>query len=84
VVDEVPRRESSRGHGYPVFAVRRRSGFIQGAVSGRVGTDDRRPVGVFSGQGSQWAQMGAELLATQPVFTATVAQAEPRDVKEYP
>ena len=25
-----------------------------------VGTDDRRPVGVFSGQGSQWAQMGAE------------------------
>jgi polyketide synthase 5 len=33
---------------------------------------------VFSGQGSQqWAAMGAELLATEPVFAANVAQAEP-------
>ena len=55
-----------------------------GAVSGR-GRDRRPETGrVFSGQGSKWAQMGAELLVTQPVFAATVAQAEPRDVKEYP
>ena len=47
-----------------------------------VGHDDRGPVWVFSGQGSQWAQMGAELLATEPVFAATVAQAEPLIARE--
>jgi len=41
------------------------------------GRDDRGPVWVFSGQGSQWAQMGAELLTTEPVFAATVAAVEP-------
>ncbi len=42
-----------------------------------VGQDDRGPVWVFSGQGSQWAAMGAELLAREPVFAATVAELEP-------
>ena len=47
-----------------------------------VGQDDRGPVWVFSGQGSQWAQMGAELLANEPVFAATVAAAEPLIARE--
>jgi polyketide synthase 5 len=46
------------------------------------GQDDRGPVWVFSGQGSQWAQMGAELLATEPVFAAAVAAAEPLIARE--
>ena len=39
--------------------------------------DDRGPVWVFSGQGSQWARWVLQLLATEPVFAATVAQIEP-------
>ena len=37
---------------------------------------------MFSGQGSQWAAMGAELLANEPVFAATVAEAEPLIARE--
>ena len=47
-----------------------------------VGQDDRGPVWVFSGQGSQWAAMGAELLEKEPVFAATVAEAEPLIARE--
>jgi polyketide synthase 5 len=46
------------------------------------GQDDRGPVWVFSGHGSQWAAMGAELLANEPVFAATVAEAEPLIARE--
>ncbi|CAM2823491.1 sulfolipid-1 biosynthesis phthioceranic/hydroxyphthioceranic acid synthase [Mycobacterium intermedium] len=42
-----------------------------------VGQDDKGPVWVFSGQGSQWARMGADLLANEPVFAATIAEIEP-------
>jgi polyketide synthase 5 len=47
-----------------------------------VGRDDRGPVWVFSGHGSQWARMGAGLLAREPVFAATVADAEPLIARE--
>ncbi|GAY18386.1 type I polyketide synthase [Mycobacterium sp. shizuoka-1] len=42
-----------------------------------VGHDDRGPVWIFSGQGSQWASMGTGLLATEPVFAAKIAEIEP-------
>ncbi|OBK71852.1 type I polyketide synthase [Mycobacterium sp. 1274761.0] len=42
-----------------------------------VGRDGRGPVWVFSGHGSQWAGMGTELLAKEPVFAATIAAIEP-------
>ena len=42
-----------------------------------VGHDDRGPVWIFSGQGSQWASMGVGLLATEPVFAAKIAEIEP-------
>ena len=42
-----------------------------------VGRDDRGPVWVFSGQGSQWAQMGSGLLEAEPAFAATIAALEP-------
>ena len=46
------------------------------------GADDRGPIWVFSGQGSQWVAMGAGLLASEPAFAATVAQAEPLIARE--
>ena len=49
---------------------------------GAVGQDDRGPVWLFSGQGSQWAAMGAALLATERVFAATVAEVEPLIARE--
>jgi polyketide synthase 5 len=47
-----------------------------------LGRDDQRPVWVFSGEGSQWPGMAADLLVNEPVFAATVAQAEPVILRE--
>lgn len=47
-----------------------------------VGQDDRGPVWVLSGQASQWAATGAQLLETEPVFAATVAQIDSMIVRE--
>ncbi len=47
-----------------------------------VAKDDRGPVWVFSGQGSQWAGMGAALLASEPAFAAKVAEIEPLIARE--
>jgi polyketide synthase 5 len=46
------------------------------------GQDDRGPVWVFSGHGSQWPAMGADLLANEPVFAATIAAVEPLIARE--
>lgn len=51
-------------------------------IPAAVGRDDHGPVWVFSGQGSQWAAMGAELLATEPAFAAAVADLEPLIARE--
>jgi mycocerosic acid synthase len=47
-----------------------------------VGQGDRGPVWVFSGQGSQWAAMGEELLAREPAFAARIAELEPLIARE--
>ncbi|OBK77432.1 type I polyketide synthase [Mycobacterium sp. 1164985.4] len=46
------------------------------------GQGDRGPVWVFSGHGSQWAGMGVDLLANEPVFATTVAAIEPLIAQE--
>ncbi|MFL1428033.1 MULTISPECIES: type I polyketide synthase [unclassified Nocardiopsis] len=46
-----------------------------GAVTGRA-RPDRRTVWVFPGQGGQWADMAAGLLADSPVFAHTIADCE--------
>jgi polyketide synthase 5 len=46
-------------------------------VEPAVAKGEHGPVWVFSGQGSQWAAMGAGLLAAEPRFAETVAELEP-------
>ena len=47
-----------------------------------VAQGERGPVWVFSGQGSQWAAMGAGLLGSESVFAAKVAEIEPLIARE--
>jgi phthiocerol/phenolphthiocerol synthesis type-I polyketide synthase A len=47
-----------------------------------VGNDDRGPVWVFSGQGSQWAGMGKQLMADEPAFAVAVDELEPLFVEQ--
>ncbi len=46
-------------------------------VAAALGDDERGAVWVFSGRGSHWAGMGAQLLASEPAFADAVARAEP-------
>jgi phthiocerol/phenolphthiocerol synthesis type-I polyketide synthase D len=48
-----------------------------GVVAPSDGPNGTRRVFVYSGQGSQWAGMGRELLADEPAFAAAVAGLEP-------
>lgn len=56
------------------------------AVTGLVGPHEGAcrtgTVFVYSGQGSQWAGMGRQLLADEPVFAAAVAELEPIFVEQ--
>lgn len=58
-------RASQAGRGHPAAA----AGEVGAAVS-------RRPVWVFSGQGSQWPGMGRTLLDEEPAFAAALAEAD--------
>ncbi len=53
-----------------------------GVVAAHQGPGLSGTVFVYSGQGSQWAGMGRQLLADEPVFAAAVAELEPIFVEQ--
>ncbi|MFC5751232.1 SDR family NAD(P)-dependent oxidoreductase [Actinomadura rugatobispora] len=50
---------------------------VPGVVAQRWRERRRGPVWVFSGYGSQWPEMGRELLESEPAFAAAIAELEP-------
>jgi phthiocerol/phenolphthiocerol synthesis type-I polyketide synthase A len=57
-------------------------GSAEGVVAPHRGRCRAGTVFVYSGQGSQWAGMGRQLLADEPVFAAAVAELEPIFVEQ--
>jgi phthiocerol/phenolphthiocerol synthesis type-I polyketide synthase D len=53
-----------------------------GVVAPHQGVSGSGTVFLYSGQGSQWAGMGQELLAHEPAFTAAIAELEPVFVEQ--
>ncbi len=70
--DELARGLAALAEGRPDPAV----------VTGESAGPARNPVWVFSGHGAQWAGMGRELLADEPVFAAAIDRLGPVYAKE--